>query len=304
MIGGTLGESKRGTNSLAVRRQYDWERVMPMCRRLTALARVSVVALAMIVLGASGRPVRADETVAPPVPSGQPQLAQAADGANDPIEPLNRAFFAFNEFVYALLLRPIAEIYVLMLPQEVRDGVQNFLDNVRTPIVLANDLLQGEGQRAWITTQRFAINSTVGLGGLIDVAKRWGIEGHEEDLGQTFAVWGAPEGFYLVLPILGPSNPRDAVGKFLDSYLDPLSYWAENTDRDEITWGRTALRGVDSYSRVMDELKKLKETSIDYYAAVRSISRQKREAEIRNGAPQEVPLPDIKYDFNAELTTR
>jgi len=250
------------------------------------------------------RPVLADDVVATDQPVVVVQLAQATPDANDPIEPVNRAIFAFNEFIYALLIRPMAEFYVLVLPQEARDGVKNFLTNVRTPVVLANDLLQGEGQRAWITTERFVINSTVGIGGLIDVAKMWGIEGHDEDVGQTFAVWGAPEGFYLVLPVLGPSNPRDAIGQFLDGYLDPVSYWASNTDREEITWGRTLLRGVDSYSRVMDDLKKLKDTSIDYYAAVRSISRQKREAEIRNGAPQDTPLPDIKYDFNAELTTR
>jgi phospholipid-binding lipoprotein MlaA len=278
---------------------------MVMCRRLSGFARVSVAAVAaLVLLTAPMRPVLADDVVATDQPVVVVQLAQATPDANDPIEPVNRAIFAFNEFIYALLIRPMAEFYVLVLPQEARDGVKNFLTNVRTPVVLANDLLQGEGQRAWITTERFVINSTVGIGGLIDVAKMWGIEGHDEDVGQTFAVWGAPEGFYLVLPVLGPSNPRDAIGQFLDGYLDPVSYWASNTDREEITWGRTLLRGVDSYSRVMDDLKKLKDTSIDYYAAVRSISRQKREAEIRNGAPQDTPLPDIKYDFNAELTTR
>ncbi len=232
-------------------------------------------------------------------------IAQADNGANDPIEGINRAIFAFNEFLYALLLRPMAEVYVLVLPEEARNGVRNFLTNLRTPIVLANDLLQGEGERAWTTTQRFFINTTVGVGGLIDVAKYWGIEGHSEDLGQTFAVWGAPDGFYLVLPILGPSNPRDAAGKFLDSFLDPLSYYLTNTDREAYDIGRSVALGVDEYSRVMDQLEKLKETSVDYYAVLRSISRQKRAAEIRNGEVKDgVPLPDLKYDFNAELRPR
>ena len=110
-----------------------------------------------------------------------------------------------------------------------------------------------------------------------------------------------PEGPYLVLSVLGPSNPRDAIGKFyLDTYFDPFVYWADNTDQNELVYGRAALDGVDTYSRVGDELEKLKETSIDYYAAMRSISRQKREAEIRNGASNQTPLPEINYDFNAD----
>jgi phospholipid-binding lipoprotein MlaA len=188
-----------------------------------------------------------------------------------------------------------------MLPQEARDGIRNFLRNIRTPIVLANDLLQGEGERAWQTTQRFVINSTVGVGGVIDAADRFGIKHHNEDLGQTFAVWGVDEIVYLVLPIFGPSNPRDAVGEFLDRYFDPVWYWTENTDRGEIQIARSVVGGVDSYSRVMDELKKLKDTSVDYYAAIRSIYRQKREADIRNGESKDVPLPDIQYDFKADV---
>ena len=198
----------------------------------------------------------------------------------------------------------MAELYVLILPDEGQEAVGNFLDNLRSPVVLANDLLQGEMKRAWITTKRLAINSTVGLGGTMDVADKWGIKPHSEDLGQTFAVWGVPDGFYLVLPIFGPSNPRDAVGKFLDSYLDPVSHWLDNTHRDDWSTARTVVGGVDEFAGVMDDLQKLKETSIDYYAALRSISRQKRKAEIRNGAPSDAPLPDLKYDFNADLTTK
>jgi len=232
------------------------------------------------------------------------ELAQAAADVNDPLEPMNRVIFQFNEFLQGLILRPLAEFYTLMLPDEGQEAVGNFLDNLRSPVVLANDLLQGEMKRAWITTKRLAINSTAGIGGLMDVADKWGIKAHSEDLGQTFAVWGVPDGFYLVLPIFGPSNPRDAVGTFLDSYLDPVSHWLDNTHRDEWSTARTVVGGVDEFSGVMDDLQKLKETSIDYYAALRSITRQKREADIRNGAPSDAPLPDLKYDFNADLTTK
>lgn len=232
------------------------------------------------------------------------QLAQSGgNDINDPLEGFNRVMLEFNEFIQALILRPLAEFYVLMLPDPARDAIHNALDNLRSPVVLANDLLQGEGNRAWETTQRMVINSTVGVGGLVDVAEKWGIKGHSEDLGQTFAVWGVPEGFYLVLPLFGPSNPRDAVGKFLDGYLDPLSHYANNTDREEIGYTRTLLGGVDEYSRVMNDLKKLKDTSVDYYAALRSVARQKRAADIRNSEIKGgAPVPDLKYDFNAEFS--
>jgi phospholipid-binding lipoprotein MlaA len=232
------------------------------------------------------------------------ELAQAAADVNDPLEPMNRLIFQLNEFFQGLILRPLAEFYILMVPDEGQEAVGNFLDNLRSPVVLANDLLQGEMRRAWITTKRLVINSTVGVGGLMDIADKWGTKPHSEDLGQTFAVWGVPDGFYLVLPIFGPSNPRDAVGKFLDSYLDPVSHWLDNTDRDEWSTARTAVGGVDELAGVMNGLQKLKETSIDHYAALRSISRQKRKADILNGAPSDAPLPDLKYDFNADLTTK
>ncbi len=236
-------------------------------------------------------------------PTANHLIAQAADDdVGDPLEPFNRVIFSINDFLLRLLIRPMAEIYVDLFPEIVRDGVRNVLNNLRTPVVLVNDLLQGEGQRALDTTKRFFINSTIGLGGIIDVAEKWGIKGHDEDFGQTLAVWGVGEGFYLVLPILGPSNPRDGIGKLADFYLDPLSQWAANTDREELNYARTVVRGIDSYSRVMDDLEKLRETSIDFYATVRSISRQKRQTEILNGQPAEgAPLPDINYDFNAQM---
>ncbi len=234
------------------------------------------------------------------------QIAQApsdTDTAKDPLEDINRAIFEFNEFLQTILLRPLAEVYKFILPDFLEEGVHNILRNLRTPVILANDILQFEGERALQTVERFVINSTIGVAGFMDVAEDMGIPGHNEDFGQTLGSWGVGEGFYLVLPLLGPSNPRDAIGKLADIYLDPLYQWSDNTDRDEINYSRTGVSGVDTYSRVMDDLKKLKETSIDYYAAVRSITRQRRKAEIRNRAPEGAPLPNIRYDFSAGLTT-
>ena len=228
--------------------------------------------------------------------------AGTSNDVNDPLEPINRVTFQFNEIVHAIILRPLAELYQLILPDEGRIAVRNFLKNLRSPVILANDLLQGETDRAWTTTQRMAINTTLGLGGLLDVADKWGLKSHSEDLGQTLAVWGIQDGFYLVLPIFGPSNPRDAVGKFVTSYIDPVSYWLDNTHRDDWSMARTVVGAIDDFAGVMNDLQKLKETSVDYYAALRSISRQKRNTEIRNGELGDAPIFDLKYDFDADLT--
>ena len=216
---------------------------------------------------------------------------------NDPLEPFNKMMFEFNEVLNAVVVRPISIIYTNFFPQIIRKGLRNFLNNLRAPAVFANDVLQGETERAWDTTKRFSINTTIGLGGIIDVAKTWGIEGHKEDLGQTLAVWGVPEGFYLFLPVLGPSNPRDAFGKLVGGYFDPVSRWMYNIDQEEWIYARMTADYVDQYSSVMDELDRLKKTSVHYYAAVRSIYRQKRRTEINNGIVNEAMLPDINYRF-------
>ena len=186
-----------------------------------------------------------------------------------------------------------------VLPDPLEQAIGNVLHNLKTPIILLHDLLQGEWKRASITSRRFLLNSTLGIGGLIDLADHAGMAKHKENFGQTLAVWGVPEGPYIVIPLLGPSNPRDLVGRLLDGYIDPLSRWASNTDRDEINYTRLGLTAVDEYGSVRKELKEIKKTSIDYYASIRSLYRQKRASEIRNGKEQKLPpIPDfLSYDY-------
>ena len=249
--------------------------------------------------------VMAWSAVASPALWAEPvQIAQAApaeESVGDPLEPMNRAIFEFNEFFYDLLLRPVSEFYQAFVPPPVRRAVGNMLDNLRTPIILANDLLQGEAERAWQTTQRFAINTTWGIGGIVDRAEEIGIAKHKEDFGQTLAVWGVGEGFYLVLPLFGPSSPRDAVGKhFVDGFFDPFGMWVDNTDREAAEYGRISTEAVDAYSGIGDVLAQVKKTSIDYYAALRSMYRQKREVDIRNGDTRDLPpIPDIDYELTS-----
>jgi phospholipid-binding lipoprotein MlaA len=227
----------------------------------------------------------------------QTQVSQAPingeESVNDPLEPLNRVFFQLNEALQVLLLRPAATLYTALTPPPLQKALGNVLDNLKTPVVLANDLLQGEFDRAWQTTQRFAINSTWGVGGMFDRASEMGIEDHGEDFGQTLATWGVGEGFYLVLPFFGPSNPRDAVGKHLvDPFFDPLSLVIAGSAEHS----RVALSATDEYGGVMNELASVKKTSLDYYAAVRSMYRQKRVNEIANGGDRDVPaIPDLNF---------
>ena len=257
--------------------------------------------LAGLVTGAASVQAASDEVA----PATAQQLAQAmADDANDPLEGMNRVIFQANEVFYDMFLRGPTAIYVGLVPPPLREVVSNLLDNLSTPIVLANDLLQAEFDRAGTTVSRFAINSTVGIGGMFDPATGMGYQRHSEDFGQTLAVWGVPEPFYLVLPVLGPSNPRDAVGRlFVDGFFDPLGIYMDNIDHDTGIWGRRLTSGVDEFGDVQGELDKIKKTSVDYYAAIRSMYRQKRGSEIRNGAEVDLPpIPDLGYELDGKET--
>jgi phospholipid-binding lipoprotein MlaA len=213
---------------------------------------------------------------------------------NDPLEPLNRAIFAFNEVFNLAILEPVAKTYNFVTPEFIRERIRNFLANIKTPVVLVNDLLQGEFERGMDTGARMVINSTIGVAGFFDVADEMGFKPHKEDFGQTLAVWGVGEGFYMILPLLGPSNPRDALGKFvIDSFFDPLGIYLDNTGRDEIALSLAGVRGVTTYANIVEELGDLRETSIDFYGALRSLFRQRRKAEIRNS--DDGVLPSIDF---------
>jgi phospholipid-binding lipoprotein MlaA len=219
--------------------------------------------------------------------------ASAPAGApydNDPLEPMNRAIFGFNNTLDGLILEPAARMYRFVFPQLARDGIANFLDNLKTPVVLANDLMQGEFQRAEMTLGRFMLNTVLGVGGIIDVGGMVGMpERHSEDFGQTLAVYGVGDGPYLVLPLLGPSNPRDAVGRVVDLAFDPVFFLAPT----DVGYGRFGAEALTFREQNIESIDELERSSIDLYAATRSLVRQLRANEIRNGAP--APIEDI-YD--------
>lgn len=229
---------------------------------------------------------------------GTAALAPRPVNNNDPLEGMNRAIFWFNDVVDTVLLRPLAVVYKAVLPTPAQNGVRNAMRNLRAPLDFANQLLQGDLNGAGVVLGRFTINTTVGLGGLIDVAGENGLDYEYESLDQTLAVWGIPEGPYLVLPIMGPSSVRDAVGFAGEVYADPLTNWAQNTDRDWIVYTRAGLVGVSTRADVLEPLDDLKRNSVDYYAAMRALYRQRRDGMIRDGAPDPSTLPAIP-DYDA-----
>jgi len=219
------------------------------------------------------------------------------DEIYDPFEPVNRAIFSFNNVADRIVLEPIAKGYK-KLPSPLQSGINNFLSNLRAPLVVINQLLQGQGENAIQSTGRFFVNSTVGVLGLIDVAEKIGLEEKEEDYGQTLATWGVGDGFYIVLPLFGPSNLRDTSGMVLTMMTDPINAYAVSEGESWLVPMRTAINAVDTRSQIIDEVNALRDNSVDYYAAVRSSYYQNRKAAINNVDDSELtPLPLISIEF-------
>jgi phospholipid-binding lipoprotein MlaA len=224
-------------------------------------------------------------------PPTDPAARAEFDETNDPFEPLNRKTFAFNQFFDRIIFRPVAVTYDAAVPDVVRDTIRHFLDNLGEPVVFANNMLQGEFKRAHDTAGRFLVNSTFGVGGLMDFATKQGLEKQTGDFGQTLYYWGAPEGPYLILPVLGPSNPRDGIGMGVDGYADPYPHFISGNTIDNANYGRYVINGVDERARNIQTLDEVQRNAIDFYAQLRSLFRQHRAAELRHGEPP--PLPDL-----------
>ena len=211
---------------------------------------------------------------------------------NDPWEATNRDVFAFDVWLEHNVAIPVDKGYRAMLPEPVRDGVHNLLTNMRAPIVLANDVLQGDGGKAVNTLGRIALNSTIGLGGLIDVASKIGIPYHDNDFGITLGQNGVAEGSYLVLPVLGPLPPRDLLGSGVDGLFDPLSY-ARFDGRSTLFTVRSGMRILDTVDRSRDQFETIERSSLDFYATTRNFYRQSRNARIRGEDANTIQLPDL-----------
>ena len=232
---------------------------------------------------------------ATPPPADDKEAVAEWEQVNDPLEPMNRAVFDFNRAADTYAIKPAAQAYQAAVPKFGRDRIHNVLSNLNSPLTFANDVLQGETDRAVQTLFRAMLNTTFGLLGYADVAAEAGIPAHEEDFGQTLAVWGVGEGPYLMLPIFGPSNPRDTAGIVAEWFADPLDIYLGNIDREWMIYTRGGVAGLDKRESLLDTLDEIERTSLDYYASLRSLYRQHRASEIKNGrgGGSKVPAPGL-----------
>jgi phospholipid-binding lipoprotein MlaA len=217
----------------------------------------------------------------PPPASDKDAMAEFRE-TNDPLEPTNRVFYAINNGIDTVLLRPLAVAYKYVLPETVRSHTHNFLNNLGNPVQLADDMFQAKPRRAGDTLMRLLINTTVGVGGIFDVATDWGWPDHDSDGGMTLALWGLPDGPFLFLPVLGPSSPRDAGGFAIDYAVSPLSWIGHGPTDDALGYARTGLSALDARAAVLDDLDKIKAQALDPYATLRSLYRQHRQSQIND----------------------
>lgn len=232
---------------------------------------------------------------ATPPPADDPDAVAEYKQTNDPLEPGNRVIYAINDGLDRAILRPVAEGYNYALAPGVRSHIHNLLDNLGNPVVLMNDVLQGKPKRAGDTLMRLVLNTTIGVGGFFDVATGWGWPVHDADLGMTFAVWGAPDGPFLMLPIFGPSNPRDGIGMAGDMMAAPTGYLPKGLENNVFSYSKTALGVVDSRAGVIDDLDKINAQALDPYATIRSLWRQHRQSQIDEAKMPETLTPPAAW---------
>ncbi len=239
-------------------------------RRLATIALLAVLGLAGCATAAEPSPPPDPDPTAPPAP---------IDAESDPLEGFNRGIFWFDDHLDRYLLEPVAIGWNWAVPDAVQHAISNFFANLRTPIVTANDLLQGKGEAAAIELGRFAVNSTAGIAGFLDPAEPWFCwEKQDEDFGQTLGRWGVGPGPYLVLPFLGPSNPRDVAGLLVDYPASILPFFVNSF----VLIGTGATELVNQRSLDLEPVRTARAAALDYYVLVRNAYSQRRQALIED----------------------
>lgn len=232
----------------------------------------------------------------------------ATQGNKDPLEGMNRGIYKFNDTADKAVIKPIAGAYKAVVPSPLRTGVNNFFTNLGTVVTIINDLLQFKLSQAMDDTGRFAINTTFGIAGLIDVASMDNIEKHNEDFGQTLGHWGWKDSTYIVLPFLGPSTLRDTGGLVVDSaFFDPIYYVEDVPARNTAL----AVKFVDRRSQYLPASDLLDDAALDPYAFMRDAYLQRRTNQIEDGAVQaqdpdytDTDEPEQPADATAKVETK
>jgi phospholipid-binding lipoprotein MlaA len=270
-------------------------------------ARRAILALSGLGLLLPAAPLRAADPADPADPAVSVDADPAVSGIHDPWEGFNRKIFAFNDFLARNLLEPAGRGWRWLVPTVARDSITRVYTNLGTPLVMVNDLLQGKPRAAGVDLARLLMNTSVGIGGLLDPATACGLPPNEEDFGQTLGVWGVPAGPYLVLPFFGPSNPRDAAGRAAEGAAMPYSYvglpfWVTLS----IGTGYRVLDQVNEFSFIGPDIAAERASAFDWYSAVRNAYVSRREAQVRDASSATAPaqeeedeelyLPDEEFD--------
>jgi phospholipid-binding lipoprotein MlaA len=230
-------------------------------------------------------------------PATDADATQDYEQTNDPLEPTNRFFYRVNDTLDRYTLKPIAEGYVYIVPSPIRTGLHNVLENLSSPVLFADDVSQANPRNAGDTFVRFAVNTTVGLGGAFDVAKSLGYPSHSTNFGVTLALWGVPEGPYLYLPLVGPSSPRALAGRGADTVLDPFTWVPRGYGLLTLNWARYGLGIIDERAEYASDLDHVKASALDPYATFRSLYRQNVNSKVeaaKHPAPTTPPSWDAQ----------
>jgi phospholipid-binding lipoprotein MlaA len=219
---------------------------------------------------------------------------QEAAAANDPLEPMNRYFFDFNQKLDRNAALPAATFYTATMPNPARRGIHNFLDNLGGPVNVVNDLLETQFTNAAKAGGRFLINTTIGVAGIFDVATDWGLPARNRDFGETMGTYGVPQGPYLVLPFRGPTAVRDIGGDYVDGFFSPLYYFhVQYTGKQYVGLVKSTIGSVDNRSQNIVTYRDIERASVDFYATMRDYYRQRRQRQVEDKSAPTAELPDF-----------
>ncbi|HEY2007942.1 MAG TPA: VacJ family lipoprotein [Rhizomicrobium sp.] len=222
------------------------------------------------------------------------QATEDADATmvSDPLEGMNRIFFDLNQRLDRNAGKPVATAYKTDVPQTVRGGLHNVLDNLGGPVNVANDLLQVQFENAAIAAGRFIVNTTIGVAGIFDVATDWGMPSRNRDFGETLGTYGVPAGPYLVLPLRGSTDVRDFAGNYVDGFATPL-HFVRYDGNNYVGWMKSTLGSMDNRSTNLVTYEDIERASVDYYATTRTLYMERRARLIEDRNVRTAELPDF-----------
>jgi phospholipid-binding lipoprotein MlaA len=219
---------------------------------------------------------------------------QEAAAADDPLEPMNRYFFDFNQKLDRNAALPAATFYTSAMPNPARRSIHNFLDNLGGPVNVVNDILEIQFGNAATAAARFLVNTTIGVAGIFDVATDWGLPARNRDFGETLGAYGVPQGPYLVLPFRGPTAVRDIGGDYIDGFFSPLYYMhVQYSGKQYVGLVKSTIGSVDNRAQNIVTYRDIERASVDFYATMRDYYRQRRQRQVEDKSAPTAELPDF-----------